>query len=195
MTGGVSVDKKTRREAALAARRALSPQERERRGETICHRLMELPEIQTAKTVFSYLAMADEASLAALHRWAWERGKTLAFPVIGEPGEMEAFAPLEENAFETGRFGIRSPIPAKSRLISPGEIDLVLVPCVAFDGAGARLGMGGGYYDRYLPRCGSALRLGVAFECQHMETVAKQAHDAALDMAVTEAGCYRFGKL
>ena len=189
------MDKKTQREAAITARRALSPEERERRSEAICRRLMALPEIQAAGTLFSYLATAEEANLSAFHRWAWARGKTLAFPVIGEDGKMDAFAPTEENAIETGRFGIRSPIPGKSRLVLPEEIDLVLVPCAAFDDAGARLGMGGGYYDRYLPRCESALRLGVAFECQRVESVAALSHDAALDMAVTEAGIYRFVRL
>ena len=195
LTGGVSVDKRTQREAALTARRALSPEERERRSEAICRRLMALSEIQSAGTVFSYLATAEEVTLSLFHRWVWERGGTLAFPVTREGVQMDAFAPTEENAIETGRFGIRSPIPAKGRLVLPEAIDLVLVPCLAFDSAGARLGMGGGYYDRYLPRCESALRLGVAFECQRVESVAMCPHDAALDMAVTEAGIYRFVRL
>lgn len=187
--------KRFQRETALAARRGLTAERRESLSGEICARLMGSPEATAAKVIFSYLAMADEVNLTAFHRWAGERGKTLAFPVTGKGGKMDAFAPTGEDALETGRFGIISPIPAKSRLVLPEEIDLVLVPCVAFDDKGGRLGMGGGYYDRYLPRCVGAVRIGAVFGCQRLEAVEMQPHDAALNAVVTEAELYRFGAL
>ena len=70
------------------------------------------------------------------------------------------------------------------------QLDLVLVPCTAFDAACRRVGMGKGYYDRYLPRCRNAVALGVAFEAQRVEAAAVDAHDQRLDAFVTERGIY-----
>ena len=71
------------------------------------------------------------------------------------------------------------------------QLDLVLVPCTAFDADCFRVGMGKGYYDRYLPRCRSAVLLGTAFEAQRVEQAAVDAHDQRLDGFVTEEGIYR----
>ena len=67
----------------------------------------------------------------------------------------------------------------------------MLVPCTAFDAACRRVGMGKGYYDRYLPRCRNAVLLGAAFEAQRVEQAAVDAHDQRLDGFVTEEGIYR----
>ena len=67
----------------------------------------------------------------------------------------------------------------------------MLVPCTAFDAACRRVGMGKGYYDRYLPRCRNAVLLGVAFEAQRVEQAAVDAHDQQLDGFVTEERIYR----
>ena len=66
----------------------------------------------------------------------------------------------------------------------------MLVPCTAFDAVCRRVGMGKGYYDRYLPRCTRAVKLGVAFEAQRVDKAAVDAHDEKLDGFVTEGGLY-----
>ena len=73
------------------------------------------------------------------------------------------------------------------------ELDLLLVPLVAFDAYGRRLGHGRGYYDRMLSRC-PGLKVGVAFEVQRMTAVPTEAHDVGLDLVVTEARVYHPGK-
>ena len=80
--------------------------------------------------------------------------------------EQKAYVP---GAWKTGAFGILEPDPARSELVPPEEIDLVLCPCAGFDGDGNRVGMGAGYYDRYLPRCSNAAIYAVAFEAQRLE--------------------------
>ena len=79
---------------------------------------------------------------------------------------------------------------SRSALLRPDQLDLVLVPCTAFDAACRRVGMGKGYYDRYLPRCTRAVKVGVAFEAQRVEAAAVDAHDQRLDGFVTEGGLY-----
>ena len=79
---------------------------------------------------------------------------------------------------------------SRSVRLAPEELDLVLVPCTAFDAQCRRVGMGKGYYDRYLPRCPQAVWLGVAFEVQRVEAAAVDATDQRLDGYVTEGGIY-----
>lgn len=141
--------------------------------------------------ILSYAAMGAEADLTAFHRWAEAAGKRLAFPVTGPGGAMGAWQAPGPEAWRLGRFGIWEPDPRLARAVEPGEIGLVLVPCVGFDRACRRLGRGGGYYDRYLPRCTGAARLGVAFDCQRLpELVPEDPWDVPLQAVVTEKGIY-----
>ena len=95
--------------------------------------------------------------------------------------------PDTPDAFVKGKFDILSPDPKRSRIIPPEEIDVVLVPCVGFDEAGMRLGHGGGYYDRYLPRCPRATKILLAFEAQKLDAVCVGENDVAMDFIVTES--------
>ena len=175
--------KAEQRRRALAARRALSAQERARYSAAICGRLLEMPELRAARTILSYRALPDEADLAALEG---ELAARFVYPRALGAGVMEARLP--SGPFRTGRYGVEEPDPACSRPVAPEEIDAVLLPCVAFDAAGNRLGHGAGYYDCYLARCPGALRVCVAFEAQRLERVATEAHDGRADRIVTEKG-------
>jgi 5-formyltetrahydrofolate cyclo-ligase len=186
------MDKKQQRGLALSARDGLSEAERAQYSGQICQRLQALPAVQRARTILSYWAQGTEVDLGAFHCWAMEHGKTLAFPKSYPAGRMEAFSPENLGAMAPGRFGIPEPKAAQSCLVGPETLDLVLVPCLAFDGAGRRLGHGGGYYDRYLPQCPQAVRIAVAFEAQRLPVVSCQGWDAVMDMAVTERETYLF---
>ena len=177
------MSKAEERKIALAARRALIEPERESASRAICAKLLALPEVQRAKTVLSYLALWDEVDLTALHEAMEERGVRLCFPVSLPGGVLEVYEP---RGFVTGAYGIREPDRAVSVPVSPGELDLVLCPCVGFDDRCRRLGHGAGYYDRYLPRCQNAFVLAVAFDCQRLPCVETDAHDFPMDAVVTE---------
>ena len=178
--------KKEQREQALAARRALSAEQRRTFSAAICERLSQLPELQTARTILSYRALPDEADLAALEAVL---GARFVYPRCLGAGVMEARFPT--GLFRPGPFGIAEPDPTRSLPVSPEEIDAVLLPCVAFDTAGGRLGHGAGYYDRYLTRCPRALRVCAAFEAQRLERVVTEPHDLRMDCIVTEKGCIK----
>ena len=179
--------KKEQRSAALAARRAMSPEARKSASEAICRRLAGLALLEGAGTVLSYRATEDEADLTLLHETLRKRGVRLVFPVGLPRGAMEAYLP---GGWRPGAYGIAEPDPETSRLILPEEIDLVLVPCVAFDARRRRLGHGGGCYDRYLSRC-AAPAVAAAFACQRLDQVVAELHDIPMDAVVTEEEVYQ----
>lgn len=183
--------KKAQRQIALSRRRALTTEQRKEMSAAICENILALPELSEAKTVFSYLAAWDEVDLRYANQILTARGVTVAYPVCFEKGHMEAYVPEDESAVETAAHGIKSPIVARSVLIDPAEIDLVLVPCVAFDGNFNRLGHGAGYYDRYLPRCRNAAFVLAGFEAQRLDEVHQDEHDVKMDIIVTENAVLR----
>lgn len=186
----LSEEKARLRREALAARKALSPRQRQEYSRQICARLLALPELQQARSIFSYRAKEEEADLSGLHESLWQAGKTLAFPRTEPRGRMEAVPAERDSRWQKGAFGLWE--PAEGALLRPEELELVLLPCVAFDKKGTRLGWGGGYYDRYLPRCSGAKLILVAFEAQRLESLPREPQDVPADAAVSEKGIWRF---
>ena len=179
-------EKKAQRRAARAARQGLTAEQRKEKSARICQKLMAMPELRSAKTIFSYLALWDEVDLAAFDAWAEANGKRVAYPVCGRHGQMEIYIPHSREEMLTDSYGITIPDPDKSERVDPKELDVVLVPMVAFDAENHRCGQGGGYYDRYLVRCPEAKHIAVAFAEQEVPRVVTEAFDMPMDMVVTD---------
>ena len=181
--------KAAQRRAGIMARRGLPQAERAAANAAICARILAMSCFQKAENLLLYAAFGGEVDLAGLAEQAARQGKTVAYPVCGENFTLTAAVPGPDG-WEVGAYGIRTPILSRSEILRPDQLDLVLVPCTAFDTACRRVGMGKGYYDRYLPRCTRAVKLGVAFEAQRVDKAAVDAHDEKLDGFVTEGGLY-----
>ena len=189
MDTGVQREKEHQRAAGNARRRALSVQQRTAFDAAIAARVLALPAFAAARTVLSYCAVGGEANPAAIDAAALRLGKAVAYPLCLEEGHMEAALPEAADALALGRYGLPAPIPGRCRLLAPEDVDLALVPCAAFDAFCRRVGMGAGYYDRYLARCG-AFSVALAYEAQRVPQAAAQEHDVLLCAVASESGLY-----
>ena len=177
------------RRAGIEGRDALTADERRQRSGHIVERILASDWWRESRTVLSYRAVRGEVDLSGLETAAREQGKRLCYPLCLSPGEMIALWPGGD-AWKKGKFGIWEPVRERSVEVRPEELDLLLCPCTAFDDGGGRMGMGGGYYDRYLPRCTRAVKIGIALEVQRVPRAAVDEHDQRLDAFVTERGIY-----
>jgi 5-formyltetrahydrofolate cyclo-ligase len=180
-------DKKEIRKRILTLRNDMTPGEIAGKSGVIIRRLTELRELREASTLMVFLSFGSEVLTDDLLRWGWDAGKRIVIPLCRPEGRgltpclLGSFAELE-----TGHYGIREPNAEIIRTVPREEIDAVLVPAVAFDRRGYRVGYGGGYYDRFLPEVPRAARIGAAFSCQIVAEIPADSHDVPADRIVTE---------
>ena len=176
--------KKKQRTVVLKKRDALRAEERDAASVAVCRKLLSLEAYRRAKMIFLFRAFRSEPDLSLFAEQAERDGKTLVYPCCIDRTHMLALKPGK--AWETDRFGIQVPVPEQSTEVDPADIDLVLCPCSAFDREGRRLGMGAGYYDRFLPQCRNADKILIAFEAQRLDTVCTEESDVSMDAVITE---------
>lgn len=186
------MDKKQLRQQMMAARGALPPAEHARRSRIAQEALLAADEWGQAGTVLLYLPIRGEVETALLARTALGQGRRLLLPRVEREARrlwLHQWSGAEEE-LAPGAYGIPEPRP-ELPLVDPAEADLVVVPGVAFDRQGYRLGYGGGYYDRALPGMRRAARVGLCFALQVVETLPAEAHDVRLDGLATDEGFWR----
>ena len=164
-------------------RRSLLKEEQESAARAVFEQLAAFEPYKKADKVMAYMACRGELSLEPVIRDALSSGKTLLLPRCEAPGIMTArrIACMED--LEPGSYGLPEPKDSCAA-VNPQEIDLILVPGVAFDRAGHRIGQGGGYYDRFLEKSG-ALRVGICHEFALIDAVVHEAHDRMMDNVIT----------
>ncbi|MCR5090763.1 MAG: 5-formyltetrahydrofolate cyclo-ligase [Oscillospiraceae bacterium] len=182
--------KQMQRRITLAKRDSLSASFRSDASEKICSILLSLPEYRQAGSVMLFKAFRSEVDLSAFAARAQADGKELLYPCCTDKRTMMALHPGRR--WIRDAFGIETPDPADAVCAAPQKIDLILCPCAGFDASGRRLGMGAGYYDRFLPQCTRAGTILIAFEAQRLTSVCTDRYDVMMDAAVTEAGFYSF---
>ena len=160
---------------------------RSRASLQIAEHLADYVALRHAHNVAAFAATPTEVDLTPWINAHLQTGGGVVLPRVGDSGSMEFYEFTSSTPLEDNRFGIGEP-PATNPQVEPHDIDAVLVPLVAFDSLGHRLGMGGGYYDRYLPRLSPECPLiGVAFACQQTDApLPREAWDVPLHAVVTE---------
>ena len=175
-------------------RKQLSPAAVKNYSAQIADRLFELPLWQNSQTIMLYLSFQNEVSTAAIYQEGWRRGKRMLIPICApQDGLMEMSCITSMNQLVYNRYGIGD-LPAHlQQIIEPEQIALSLIPGIAFDLHGNRLGFGAGYYDRYLPRLRPGVkRLALAYECQlYSQVLPTDQHDLPMDYILTERQLYQ----
>jgi 5-formyltetrahydrofolate cyclo-ligase len=183
--------KQALREQVAAARDALSRAEIEAKSRAIGERLFALEAFQRARTISLFVAFRSEVRTEPIAAQALEAGKTVCVPRVC-PGRRLAMCAVRdlERDLEPGCRGIREPCAGLAE-VEPEGVELIVVPGLAFDLRGYRVGYGGGYYDDALRRHPAARRVGLAFECQIVERVPEAPHDEPVHWIITESRTIR----
>ena len=180
------------------ARRALTPEQQAEAAHGLLENLLRLHSFRCARRVACYLANDGEIDSSLVIDWLLSHGKTCFLPVLSHiNGNNLLFAPVSYGTdMGVNRYGIPEPVVPLRDFVRPIQLDLVLLPLVAFDAAGHRIGMGGGYYDRSLqgrrnrrywfkPRL-----IGIAHELQKVDRIVANDWDVPLEGVVTDKQAY-----
>ena len=185
-------DEKARLRTALRRRLvAVADGARREAGRRAADHLAGSPAWHSLGTVAAFVSLADEIDTAPLIETVWSAGKRLLLPRVLDRDRLDFAEQSPGGPWHVGRFGIREPrVGAPS--VSLGVADLVVVPALAFDRRGGRLGRGAGYYDRALAPLeragGRPMLVGLALAVQLVDRVPRVAHDVLVDRVLTERG-------
>ncbi|MDR0861448.1 MAG: 5-formyltetrahydrofolate cyclo-ligase [Oscillospiraceae bacterium] len=182
-------EKRAARQELNDAIKALSVEYLSESDKGIRENLLAMPEFARADVILFYFSIGREPDTHELIHSAFGMGKTVALPVTMPDGSMTARIVNDVTSLSIRNLGIPEPDDTRPPLL-PEEIDLIVVPAVAFDRRGYRLGRGGGFYDRYLART-SGCSVGLAREGLLRDCVPVEPHDMAVDCVVTERGVLR----
>ncbi|MDA0706336.1 MAG: 5-formyltetrahydrofolate cyclo-ligase [Proteobacteria bacterium] len=177
------------RQSALKARRAMSAESRNFASAKICSKLVRSHEFFAAKSIACYLPMPDEVDPCRIIERAWRAKKRIFCPVTENDGKMFYRRLERDSTLKRNQFGLWEPVDGE--IIAARQLDLVITPLVAFDADNNRIGMGGGYFDRYFafqkraPRWLRPKLIGLAFDCQKFEKIASNPWDIRLYAVVS----------
>ncbi len=181
------------RRRCLRWRKQVDADKADHAAAAVCAHVVTLPEFAAARLVHVYLAsLTNELDTSRVIAVCWSCGKQVVAPVVRPDSCVLGHAIVA--AGETlvrGRWGLLGPPLERTRWLDDlGAIDLVLVPGVAFDRRGRRLGMGGGYYDRFLTPL-RATRVGLTYDELLLDEIPAESHDVRMDAVVAPAGVLR----
>lgn len=188
------MDKMALRKTFLEHRRNVQVQEVSAWSQQLTNRLWSIPIVADAEHIMAYLAMPKEANLDAFIIKALRQGKHVYVPVCVTKTEMVGVRITDLESLARGTLGIRIPNEPYD-IVEPTQLDCILVPGLAFDRRGGRMGMGAGYYDRYLQQIAVEKRIGIAWDNQLLEGMLPMApHDECMHTIVTPSEsihCYK----
>ncbi|HCM46955.1 MAG TPA: 5-formyltetrahydrofolate cyclo-ligase [Colwellia sp.] len=177
-------------------RNALSVAQQHNAAITVTERLSNHVKIQQAKRIAIYLSNDGELSTKNFIEWCWQHHKHVYLPVVHpfSPGNLLFLNYQQETKLLNNIYGILEPQLDVTKVCPLEQLDIICTPLVAFDNSGARLGMGGGFYDRSLARWQKIklYPLGLAHDCQQVEKVPIESWDIPLPEIITPNKNYRF---
>lgn len=186
------MEKAELRKEIKAKRKALTPDEVNFASESISNSLWETDAFTKANTVMVYISAFNEVSTVAIVEKLLSLGKRVIVPVSDTATETLILSYIEDmSSLSEGAYGILE--PKLIRTANATDIDCVLVPGIAFDVNGNRMGFGKGYYDKLLAQT-SAVKIGLCYDFQLVQNIAAEAHDIPMDIIITEKRIFKFDR-
>jgi 5-formyltetrahydrofolate cyclo-ligase len=177
----VPVDKASLRRRLVAARMAMPDSERTQAGRLIRDQVLEMPEVSAAGTVAAYYSAGTEPDTHSLIFALWKRGSYVVLPVLLPDGDLDWASYEGPDSLAPGPRGLLQPVEPVRGPGTVARADVVLVPALAVDVSGIRLGRGGGSYDRALARVsGQVPTIGLLYDVELVPSVPAEPHDAAV---------------
>lgn len=185
-----SLLRQTLRNQVRKARRALSRQQQAAATQAVAERMLAHPRIAAARTLALFLSFDGELDTRPLIQALWRRGQRVYLPVLHpfSPGHLLFLRYDADTRLVINRLHISEPRLDVTTLLPTDQLDVLFTPLVAFDAAGRRLGMGGGFYDRTLRhwrRESGFYPIGLAHDCQQVPEVPVEAWDIPLPEIIT----------
>lgn len=179
------------RREILAKRDSMTGNEVEHKSIEIMKAVLSLPRFKSSKVVLCYAGFRNEVSTAGLMEHCLRSGKRLLLPRIayGSSGKLMEAVEIHgvPGELQAGAFGILEPVRDLHGEVEMSSIDVVIVPGIAFDFFGNRLGYGKGYYDGFLASLGQdCLKVALAYELQLVHQLPVESHDRKMDLIITE---------
>ena len=171
------------KESILEKRNSLSKQEILEKSEKIEDKLFNLEHFRKSKTIMFFVSFNSEVDTRNMIKKSFQN-KTVVVPKVAQHEINPSIIIDIDNLIPAGKFGIFEPIEAMK--IAYKNIDLVLVPGIAFDKTGHRIGYGFGYYDKFLKKVPKAIKIGLCFDFQIVDKIPHEEHDVPVDFVVTE---------
>lgn len=187
-----SSDRELLRQRVYELRESMDDSEVVARSRLIIDQLVSLPEYRRAATIMPYASFRNEVGTSSLIESALAAGKTVVLPVtIRKPRGLSVRKITSLDQLVAGAYGILEP-PDDADSVSPACIDLVIVPGIAFDREGNRLGYGAGYYDTFLSELGkTTICVALAFDAQIVDHIPTHSGDRPVRIVVTESRIIR----
>ena len=175
---GVQKDKAALRKQLLAARSAQSPEDRREAARLIRDALLSMPELQMAGTVAAYYSVGAEPDTRALVYAMWKRGTYVLLPLLRPDGDLDWASYEGPDSLAAGPRGLQEPTETGRGVAAIARADVVLVPALAVDQSGNRLGRGGGSYDRALARVGPLIPvIALLYDAELLSHLPVEPHD------------------
>ncbi len=185
-------DKKKLRQQILKKRKALSPEWLNENSGLIHSNLKSLAALKKTKIIHTYVDWQNEVKTQSLISELLETGKRIVVPMVDKSTQqLQHFEIKSLSELKPGAFGIMEPKKNLKTSVGIEALEVIIVPGVAFDLSGHRLGYGGGYYDAFLKQT-LALKIAIGFEFQIVEKIPTRAEDEKIDILVTEKQIYDF---
>ena len=178
----ISAQKDQLRKQMFEFRKSLGAEQRKRSSENVCKQLIDLVKENNLKSVHCFIPIGNEIDVRSFIDYCLAQSIIVVCPKTLKKNQLKHLILSDLASIENGGFGTVYP---KGENEFTKELDLIIVPGLAYDNQGGRLGYGGGYYDTFLATQPNAFKVGVGFQCQLIAEVPMEEHDVRLDRFIT----------